>query len=152
MNETQITPHSVYQRLMQINRLHRSTIDSNISKTGIHRSQHMILMYLNRCDSKVSQKAIAEHFEISPAAVAVTLKKLENGGYIKRTSSENDSRFNEIEITKKGNEVVDYSHKVFDEIDMHSFEGISVAEREVLCNLLDKIVCNLKQTQRKDEI
>ena len=44
----------------------------------------MILMYLTRCTTTPSQKDIAKHFEISAAAVAVSLKKLEAGGYIKR--------------------------------------------------------------------
>ncbi|MBQ5671095.1 MAG: MarR family transcriptional regulator [Oscillospiraceae bacterium] len=36
----------------------------------------MMLMYLSLHENTPSQKAIAEHFGISPAAVTVTLKKL----------------------------------------------------------------------------
>ena len=136
---------------MAVNRLHRATINAKISETGIHGSQHMTLMYLNRCRDKISQKDIAEHFEISPAAVAVSLKKLEAGGYIKRKCSENDNRFNEIEITKKGKEVVDFSHSLFEQIDAGTFEGINEDEKHTLVDLLDKVICNLKNMNEKEK-
>ena len=118
--------------------------------TGIHRSQHMILMYLYRCDSKTSQKDIAQHFEISAAAVAVSLKKLGAGGYIIRKSSKDDNRFNEIEITEKGKEIVDLSHSLFEQIDTETFNGIDDDEKQTLVNLLDKVLLNLKNMNEKE--
>lgn len=112
----------------------------------------MILMYLYRCKDKISQKDIAEHFEISAAAVAVSLKKLENGGYIRRRCAESDNRFNEIEITDKGKEVVDYSQNSFEAIDMKTFEGITEEDKQKLADLLDKVICNLKKLSGKDDI
>ncbi len=144
-------PRAIQHRLMQINRLHRSAIEAKMTATGIHKSQHMILMYLNRCKSHVSQKEIARHFEISPAAVAVSLKKLESAGFIKRNCSENDNRFNEIEITEKGKDIVNYSHTVFESIDNSAFEGICQEDKQKLAELLDKIICNLKSISGKDD-
>ncbi len=112
----------------------------------------MILMYLYRCKDKISQKDIAKHFEISPAAVAVSLKKLETGGYIKRKCSQNDNRYNEIQITEKGKEIVDYSHSLFEEIDAETFNGINDEEKQTLVSLLDKVMSNLKNMTDKEEI
>ena len=112
----------------------------------------MILMYLCRCKDKISQKDIAEHFEISPAAVAVSLKKLESGGYIMRRSAENDNRFNEIEITDKGKEIVEYSKNSFEVIDSKTFEGITDDNKQKLADLLDKVICNLKELSGKDDM
>ena len=136
---------------MSVNRLHRATVNSKMSATGIHRSQHMILMYLNRCHDKISQRDIAEHFEISPAAVAVSLKKLELGGYIARKTSDNDSRYNEIEITKKGKEIVDFSHSIFEDIDNKTFADMSEEEKLTLLSLLDKVLTNLKDMNDKEK-
>ena len=122
-----------------------------MSATGIHRSQHMILMYLYRCKDKKSQKDIAKHFEISAAAVAVSLKKLEAGGYIKRTCCDNDNRFNEIEITEKGKAIVDFSHCLFEQIDAETFSGMSDNEKQTLVLLLDKVLSNLKIMNEKEE-
>ena len=111
----------------------------------------MILMYLNRCHDKISQRDIAEHFEISPAAVAVSLKKLELGGYIARKTSDNDSRYNEIEITKKGKEIVDFSHSIFEDIDNKTFADMSEEEKLTLLSLLDKVLTNLKDMNDKEK-
>ena len=150
MKET-ISPREVQHKLMSVNRLHRATLNAKISETGIHGSQHMTLMYLNRCRDKISQKDIAEHFEISPAAVAVSLKKLEAGGYIVRKTSDNDSRYNEIEITEKGKEIVDFSHSIFEDIDNKTFKGMSEEEKQTLVLLLDKVTNNLKSINDKEK-
>lgn len=150
LDKNSLTPRAIQHRFMCINRTHRAIVEKRMSATGIHRSQHMILMYLYRCKDKISQKDIAAHFEISAAAVAVSLKKLESGGYIKRQSSKNDNRFNEIEITKKGKEIVDLSHSIFEEIDTETFKGINDEEKQTLVNLLDKVLCNLKDMNDKE--
>lgn len=151
LEKNSLSPRAVQHRFMCINRLHRTTVENRMKATGIHRSQHMILMHLYRCKDSISQKDIAKHFEISAAAVAVSLKKLEAGGYIKRKCSENDNRFNEIEITEKGKAVVDFSHCVFEQIDEKTFEGISDDEKQTLVVLLDKVLSNLKSMNEKEE-
>ncbi len=146
-----ISSRAIQHKFMGIGRLHRRAVENKIGATGVHKSQHMILMYLYRGKCQVSQKDIAKHFEISPAAVAVSLKKLESGGYIERNCAESDNRFNEIKITKKGEELVQYSRSVFEEVDEKAFEGISDTERETLSFLLDKITNNLKCFSGKEE-
>ncbi len=152
LDKNSLSPRAIQHRLMCINRLHRSAVDAKISATGIHRSQHMILMYLYRQHDHISQKDIAEHFEISAAAVAVSLKKLESGGYIRRRCAESDNRFNEIEITDKGKEVVDYSQNSFETIDTKTFDGITDQDKQRLADLLDKVICNLKELSGKEDM
>ncbi len=151
LNKEELTPQAIQRRLIHINRLHRTAVDTNVSKAGLPRGQHMTLMYLNRRDCKVSQKEIAEHFEISPAAVAVSLKKLESGGYIVKSASRDDCRFNEVAITEKGRCIVEFSRGVFSEIDEKTFEGITDTEKAQLITILDKIEGNLKTLIRKEE-
>ena len=150
-DKNSLTPRAIQHRFMCINRMHRATVDMRMSATGIHRSQHMILMYLYKNNEKISQKDIAKHFEISAAAVAVSLKKLEAGGYIERNCSKNDNRYNEIQITDKGKDIVDFSHSLFEEIDTQTFDGINEQEKQTLVNLLDKIRSNLKNMIEKEE-
>ena len=145
------SPKAIQHRIMHINRLHCRAFETKLSEVGIHRSQHMILMYLCRCENTPSQKQIADHFEISPAAVAVSLKKLESGGYIIRNCSESDGRYNEIQITDKGKCVVEYSRKSFEDIDTKAYTGISDDEKKILISLLDKVEQNLKEISGKDE-
>lgn len=124
---------------MKADRLRRKYIEKKIGLLGIHHSQHRVLMYLARCENAPNQKEIAHHFDISPAAVAVTLKKLENNGYINRTVARDDSRFNYINLTDKGKDIIVKSAAVFDEIDTKTFSDFTDGEIDEFTRLLNKI-------------
>lgn len=116
---------STMRKMACIGRLHRTVFERNISKMGIHHSQHHLLMYISKEGEIPSQKQIAEKFGITPAAVARSLKSLEAEGYIERSCVEDDSRFKKIVITPKGNEIVRKSHQMFKETDESVFEKFS---------------------------
>lgn len=128
------------------NILHRRTIEQWACDAGMHRSQHRVLMYLTKCESTPTQKDLAEHFDISPAAVAVTLKKLESDGYIERgkCAQRSDSRFNEIKITERGKEAAIQSRKFFQHVDSEAFKDFSADELEIFTSLLERMQENLK--------
>ena len=125
--------------LMKTDRLRRKYIEKEVKSMGIHRSQHGMLLYISRHGGNPCQREIAEKFEISPAAVAVTIKKLENNGYIVRNCSKDDNRFNELRITEKGEEIIKKSSEVFKRIDKKTFENFSDEEIEQFMTLLEKI-------------
>lgn len=116
---------STMRKMMRIGRLHRTIFERNISKMGIHHSQHHLLMYIAKENEIVSQKHIAEKFGITPAAVARSLKALECEGFIERACVEDDGRFKKIVITEKGRDIVSKSHQVFKETDEGIFEDFS---------------------------
>ena len=136
--------------LMHTNRLHKAMIDSRVKDIGIHRTQHRILMHLAKCDRIPSQKELAEHLEVTPAAVTLAIKQIEKDGYIKRTLGK-DSRFYEIEITERGRELVALTRALFSEADSLMFEGFSEEELEEFAGYLGRIQHNIKsQISGKD--
>ena len=126
--------------------LHRKVIEQWASDAGMHRSGHRMLMYLTKCEATPTQKDLAKHFDISPAAVAVTLKKLESDGYIERgkCGERTDSRFNEIKITERGRDAVSQSRKYFQHVDFEAFKNFSEEELELFTSLLERMQENLK--------
>ena len=126
--------------------LHRRAIEQWATDAGIHRSGHRMLMYLTRCETAPTQKDLAKHFDISPAAVAVTLKKLESDGYIERgkCGERTDSRFNEIKITERGRDAALQSRKYFQHVDCEAFKNFSPEELELFTSLLERMQENLK--------
>ena len=126
--------------------LHRRTIEQWAQDAGMHRSQHRMLMHLTRCEAMPTQKDLAKHFDISPAAVAVTLKKLESDGYIEREkcASSSDSRYNEIKITERGKEAALQSRKFFHHVDNEAFKDFTPQELELFTALLERMQENLK--------
>ena len=132
---------------MKTDRLRKKCVDRKIIKLGIHHSQHMMLMYLARHRDIANQRDIAKIFDISPAAVAVTIKKLESNGYITRNSSKADNRFNEVRITEKGLDIVKNSKKTIDYLDKKSFEKFSDDEIDQLVYLLNKMYNSLREEE-----
>ncbi|MBQ9765284.1 MAG: MarR family transcriptional regulator [Lachnospiraceae bacterium] len=143
--ESTFTPEELrmmIRKLSYTDRLHHSCIEKNVQELGIHRNQHMILMYLSNNEVE-SQKAIAEKFNISTAAVATTLKTLEKNGYIMRAACEDDTRKNNIAITEKGIAVIETSKKKFDIVDKEMVKGISREQFDTFCEILELFQNNL---------
>lgn len=131
-------------------RTHRAYCDRLVGKIGLHRNQHKILMMLSCCREKPSQKDLAKQLEISTAAVAVIIKKLELNGYITKTSAQTDGRFNEIEITPKGRSVVEETKGAFSDCDRVLFSGISEEELAVFERCCAKMCENLKNAVKEE--
>ncbi len=129
--------------MIGINRLHKRAFEEEISKSGIHRTQHFILMRLSDEAKPRSQKEIAEHLGITPAAVTLALSKLEACGLIERKAGE-DTRFNEISLTEKGREIVEATRASFTKIDEAAFCGITAEEKEIFDRCLKTMKKNLE--------
>ena len=125
----------------------RRCIEKKVNHTGVYQSQHRLLMHLNH-HPNCSQIEIAREMEISPAAVAVSLKKLESGGYIMRETTESDSRTHRVTITKKGRSVIERSEQMFWETEKAMFEGFSEEEMQSLQQFLERIYENLLRNQQ----
>ncbi|HPE95343.1 MAG TPA: MarR family transcriptional regulator [Bacillota bacterium] len=135
--------HQCIALLIRVNREHRSLAESKVKLLGIHRSQHHMLMYLSDKKMALSQKKIADDMKISPAAVAIMIKKLEKNGYIKRAVAENDSRYNEIKLSEKGEAMIKKTKTVFDAIDTNAFLGFSVEEMTQFAVMLNRLSDNI---------
>lgn len=128
--------------LMQtINRNMKRCVEKKVAGTGVFRSQHKLLMTLGN-HQDCSQTELAEKLEISPAAVAVSLKKLEKSGYISRQCDSRDNRVNQIVITEKGQDMIHRSVEYFQEIDENMLKGFSEQELQELSGLLVRMLQN----------
>ena len=154
----QRVPETPFGRLvdtyLSVGRLHRTVLERELNKTGVYRSQHQLLMYISD-NPNVSQKEIAKLHHVSAATVAVSLKKLESGGYIRRAVDQSDNRYNQICITEKGQKVVASSIRYFQALEEKMFDGFSPEDVSCLENYLLRIQKNLSsvlpETEREEE-
>ena len=130
-------------KLMRVNRLHRNVIQSRAGELQLQRSGHMMLLFIKNSETPPSQKDIASFFKITPAAVAMSLKKMEAHGLITRTADESDSRINLISLSEKGKELLDKTRQGFEAADKAMLSGISDTELELMSKTLDKMIENL---------
>lgn len=127
--------------LQTINRSMKRSVEKKVAGTGVFRSQHKLLMTLGK-HQDCSQTELAEKLEISPAAVAVSLKKLEKAGYISRQCDSRDNRVNQIVITGKGQDMIHRSVECFQEIDENMLKGFTGEEIQELNSLLTRMLKN----------
>lgn len=125
--------------MIRISNMHRRIIDRFGEEFGVPRSQHRLLMHIERMHGASSQCELAHQLDVSAATVAVMLKKLEGAGYIEKCVAENDCRNNEIRITEAGLDVVRRTRKRFSEIDERFFGALSSEELENFIEYMEKI-------------
>ena len=136
--------------MIDLLRMHKALASEKIESLYPHRTAHMMLMYLSRKDVCSSQKELAEHFHITPAAVTGILKKLENDGYIERKAAI-DLRNNMISITDRGLHMVASSRELFGEVDELLFCGFTMEEIENLICMINRMKDNIKKSQEGEE-
>ena len=142
MNDSKI--FSAVNTMIKTDRMHRQMLDGYVSRIGIHRTQHRILMHIERNNRIVSQKSLAEYIGITPAAVTGAIKKLECEGYIRRAHG-SDGRYYELELTDLGKRIVEETKKQFSELDTSLFEDFTDEELDGYTTYLEKIQKNIKK-------
>ena len=136
---------NIVMSFLRTDRFHRCAAESQVRKLGIHRSQHMMLMHLARCKEPQTQAELAKAFEISPAAVTVTLQKLEKAGFVTRTAVEGNNRAKNIAITPEGMDIVRKSWELYKALDEAMLAGLTEEDLQHFANVLARMQDNLRQ-------
>lgn len=144
--------HHAVNALMQTDKLHRMICEKRIGTLGIHRSQHIMLMSLEAFGRPATQSEIAQRLGISTAAVAVTVKKLEAGGYITRTSDESDQRSNIVSLTENGQKIIEESKRIFEGIEQQMTSGITRTELDGFLAAVKKMETNIKEALNSEKM
>lgn len=138
----------IIHQLINFAMKHRRIMQNYLDETGVYQSQHRLLMEIAR-NPNASQKDITRSMDVSAATIAVSLKKLERGGYIKREADEGDNRLNKITITEKGNRVVEQGRKIFESAEGKVLEGFTDEEKSALMVLVQKLNNNLERMEEE---
>ena len=142
--------NTVLHKFISTDRQHRTLLEKQVSKGSLHCSQHRMLLHIYKCSEPPTQKELAQFFEISYAAVAVMLKKLEGAGYVKRAVQENDMRCNRVILTEKGEKILKDTKVLVDQVDSNMFKDFSLEEFASFYKCLEKMQKNLSEFERKD--
>jgi len=143
-----ISDKDIIKQLIIFAMKHRRIMQKCLDETGVFQAQHRLLMEIFR-NPNASQNEIAKAMDVSAATIAVSLKKLEKGGYIKREMVEEDNRLNKITVTEIGNKVVEQSKQIFDRADKKVLEGFTEEEKYTLFALLNKLNANLDRMEEE---
>lgn len=142
--------HQIMDHQIRLMKRHRSALEHRLQETGVFRGQHHLLMCIAR-NPNLTQKELAKLQNVSTAAVAVSLKKLEKGGYVSRMIDERDNRSNKIQITEKGLCVVRQSIHIFQEMEEQILTGFTEDEKKQFLSFLIRSGENIKR-ESEDKI
>jgi len=144
IKNSEIDRFNIVMSFLRTDRFHRCAAESQVKKLGIHRSQHMMLMHLARCTEPPTQAELAKVFEISPAAVTVTLQKLEKAGFVSRTEADGNNRAKFIAITPKGMDIVRRSWELYKTLDEAMLSGLTEEDLTQFARILARMQENLR--------
>ena len=91
----------------------------------------------------MTQKALSEELLIDKTTTAKAISKLEREGYVRRTPSPNDQRFNELYLSAEGKKIVPLVKQRLMKLVEMSRKGMSAEEYALLLRLLKKMLNNL---------
>ncbi|MEG0107702.1 MAG: MarR family transcriptional regulator [Lachnospiraceae bacterium] len=101
-----------------------------------------ILFVLNQ-HKGLSQKELSKKIKITPPSVTVAIRKMEDEGYILRTSDETDQRIIRLEVTEKGQNCIVQITSVLNQMEELLFANISEEEKLLFRRLLIQMRDNL---------
>lgn len=122
-----------------------------VAEKGIHPGQEALLRLIS-AKPGLSQKEIAKKLNIQPPTVAVSIRRLEKAGWLKRDADDDDKRISRIYISEAGSQLVNEMNMTSIEIDHLVFKGVTEAEKCLLRRILIQLIQNLRETIDENEI
>jgi DNA-binding MarR family transcriptional regulator len=96
-------------------------------------------------DSPVTQKQLADWLGVAPPTVAVSIKRMEKSGLVRKTANRDDLRENYIEITDYGLQLTDQYERVARHLYSHMFRDFEQEELEQLYGFFQRLIANMEK-------
>ncbi len=134
-------PSPISKRIRIISNKFRELWDRNLQKYNLTGVQMEVLCYL-KCnpDKEIHQREIEYWFQLKNPTVTGILNRLEEKEYITRRRNPEDGRYRIIEVTDKGNQVMDALGKESKGLDERIYDCMTDEEQAKLLELLDRIL------------
>lgn len=123
----------------KLHQAHRNAVQAELNAAGLQEVGHPLLLCIlrsagDRCpDGQVqAQRELSTLLDISPAAVATSLKSLEKKGYIHREPEPGDARRNRVKLTDKGQKAVDDCFACLQRVNRRMYAGFTTQEQTQL--------------------
>ena len=129
----------------------RICMHNAVSDLPIYHGQLPMLEYIYRHDG-CTQAELAEQLMITPASAAMSTKRLEKSGLITKSSDESNLRRNNLSLTKEGIDICLKCREAFDGVDSRMLMGFSEDEMEQCYHFISRLIYNLIDKDKLEEI
>ena len=125
-------------------------MNHNLDDFGINATQLHLLYEISLQDSP-NQESIASRCNINKGAVARSIKKLEDKGFVERTVDENNRRQNRVSLTQKGRKTLTEAYDVLNTWEDEVIREKGYVDKEVLQLVLKEIAVKTMELNEKEE-
>lgn len=133
---------AVSQTLARVSRLHRLAGGRLLRPTGLCSGQEFLMMALWDA-GPVRQSELARALDLDPSTVTLTLRRLEQGGYVIRARDPHDRRVMLVRLPEESYALRPKVSEVWGQLEEHILDGLDDAEREAFARILAKVEKNL---------
>jgi MarR family transcriptional regulator, transcriptional regulator for hemolysin len=129
--------------IYEVSRLVRRDFDRRVSSLGLTQIQWRALAHIARNEG-CNQASLAEILEVQPMTLSRLLDRLQQSGWIERHPNPTDRRAMQIRLATKVKPLIDKMRALGQETRQLSLADISLAEQQLLRDLLKRIKTNLQ--------
>ena len=138
------------RRIRKIYLLRRSLFGKLAADLDVDMQQSPILEYVRK-NHGCTQVELAKALAVSPASIALSTKRMQKTGLLKKEVDEHNLRQNRLSITQKGLETSEKCKGIAHNLNHRMFDGFSEEELEGLENYLDRIIHNLSSDKAEED-
>ena len=140
-------PYELGGRLMTLGVLRRCLTRGAAPDIPLHHTQLPMLETILRMPDS-NQAMLAERLHVTPAAIALSTKRLEKAGLVERRVDPGNRRCNQLRATEAGRRAAAVYRELFHQVDERTFSCLTEAEREQLGALLDRMILHITGGER----
>ena len=141
------TPASVDQRLHDMMHAHHNTMRQYFQSHGLFNGQPIMLFEIKQSPG-ITQKELAGRMHITPASVAVSVRRMEAEGLVLRRRDDHDARLQHLTLTGKGESLDKACRQARDIIIDVLYEDFSPEELAGMDRMLRHMMLKLDKARR----
>ena len=126
-------------------------LNNRLGDLGINETQLHLLFEISHHEN-LNQERIASRCNINKGAVARSIKKLEDSGFVVRTIDENNRRQNRVSLTPKGRKTLSEAIKVLKDWENEIIMEKGYVDKEVLQLVLKEIAIRTMELNEKEDL
>lgn len=135
---------SLQMLLNRVSHLYFAKNYEQISEKGMHPGQVPMLRLLAK-EGGLSQREIAQKLHVKPPTVAVSIKRMENAGFLEKSPDLKDQRITRISLSPMGRGMIEDIKSIIEKNEEVVFKGFTESEQCLLRRFLIQIIRNLEE-------
>lgn len=121
-----------------------------LTEMGIHPGQLPVLRAVS-INEGITQRELAQELHVKPPTIAVTIKRMEKAGMIRRREDQTDRRVCRLYLTEAGQQLDKRLKKLLEENGRLMLKGFSEKEVQEMKGYFDRIIQNIQEISENGE-